>query len=171
MTENVEKLKEHLTQWEPFRDMWEVNKDQFIAQYEKNNAPISTFDADIGKWVWVKKKTCLLKFKILLIIYIFIFDRYSTTANNVQLLETISPVHFLLINSTALKQAISDHCAMFSTIVSNLLRKLAFEKINNIFQYTSENGTKWVSPVKCFVFVVIYFRLPCNCYLLCFKDN
>lgn len=49
MTENVEKLKEHLTQWEPFRDMWEVNKDQFIAQYEKNNAPISTFDADIGK--------------------------------------------------------------------------------------------------------------------------
>ncbi|XP_034231069.1 dynein heavy chain 2, axonemal [Thrips palmi] len=116
MTTTVEQLKEHLTRWEPFRDMWEVNKDQFIASYEKMNAPISEFDLAIAK--------------------------YSATAENVQLLETTSQVHFLLINSSALKQAISEHCTMFSTLVSTLLRKLANEKITNIYKYTSENGSK-----------------------------
>lgn len=49
MANNVELMKKHLQQWEPYRDTWEVNKDQFMARYEKMNVHISVFDVDIGR--------------------------------------------------------------------------------------------------------------------------
>ncbi|KAE8744396.1 hypothetical protein FOCC_FOCC009000 [Frankliniella occidentalis] len=116
MANNVEQLKIHLKQWEPYRDIWEVNKDHCVSQYPKSNPTVAVFEADIA--------------------------RYSDTANQVQMLETISPVHFLLINSTALKQAISEHCVMWSTKLCALLQSLAFEKIDHIFNYTSENAIR-----------------------------
>lgn len=82
------------------------------------------------------------------------------------MLETISPVHFLLIDSAALKQAISDHCAMFSTKLSDLLRKLAHNKIDHIYEYTVENAAKLVSSetfkllsdegLLCFTYTIFY---------------
>lgn len=73
------------------------------------------------------------------------FNRYTDVVSSVQMLETISPVHFLLVNSSALKQAISEHCVVWGSRFSSLLRKLAFEKINHIYEYTTDNGFKCVS--------------------------
>ncbi|KAJ8936977.1 hypothetical protein NQ318_015641 [Aromia moschata] len=35
---NIEKVKEYMKIWEPFRDLWEVDKDKFIARYEKGKS-------------------------------------------------------------------------------------------------------------------------------------
>ncbi|KAJ1520022.1 hypothetical protein ONE63_004252 [Megalurothrips usitatus] len=116
MAKNVEQIKIHLKQWEPFRDLWEINKDQCVARYEKLQIPIAGYEADIA--------------------------RYTEEANNVQMIETISPVHFLMINSSALKLAIMEHCALWTKKFCDLLLRITLEKIHHIYEYTTDNGFK-----------------------------
>ena len=51
MKNTVEQVKTHLRQWEPYTDMWKVNKDEYIASYEKQNYEVARFEADIGSYV------------------------------------------------------------------------------------------------------------------------
>lgn len=55
MINTVDQMKTHLRQWEPFRDTWEVNKDNFIDRYEQQNNPVDVFDSDIGKYVFITR--------------------------------------------------------------------------------------------------------------------
>ena len=43
------KIKEYVRDWEPFQEIWEVDKDEFLKKYEESNPTVEMFDADIGK--------------------------------------------------------------------------------------------------------------------------
>lgn len=114
MKVNVAQIQQYMTIWEPFKEMWEVDKDMFIERYEAQRPNAAQFDSDIG--------------------------RYTEVANNVQMQETISAVHFILVNSSDLKKAITDHCLEWQRKLCNLLYKMTVNKIHHVYDYTRRNG-------------------------------
>ena len=102
-------IQQYLKIWDPFRDMWEVDKDLFIKRYETLNPSVTSFDADIS--------------------------RYSEVANNVQMQEAVSYVHFIQINSGPLKIAIVNHCSLWQEKLFFLLKKTADKNIRSLLQY------------------------------------
>lgn len=104
--------------WEPFRDMWEVDKDLFIERYERENPTVEVFDANIG--------------------------RYTEVANNVQIQETVIAVHFLVINSVDLKAEIVSHCIEWQRRLCMLLYKITEQKVYEIHKYMKENAERCV---------------------------
>ncbi|KAJ8964945.1 hypothetical protein NQ314_004500 [Rhamnusium bicolor] len=111
---NVEKIKGYMGNWEPFRDLWEVDKDKFIDRYERENPSAYLFDSNIS--------------------------RYTEMANNVQIQETISAVHFLQINCADLKTAIIGHCVQWQEKLCGLLYKLTEENIRELYDYMKMNS-------------------------------
>ncbi|KAF5292010.1 hypothetical protein FQA39_LY14127 [Lamprigera yunnana] len=114
VTVNVKHMQQYLEHWEPFRDMWEVDKTRFIERYEKQNPDATQFDSNIG--------------------------RYSEVANNVQIQESVSGVHFIVVNSVELKKAIIDHCIDWQERLSDLLSKMTTEKVQYVYDYIKTNG-------------------------------
>ncbi|KAF7269690.1 hypothetical protein GWI33_017275 [Rhynchophorus ferrugineus] len=114
----VEKIKEYIKVWEPFRDLWEVDKDKFIVRYEQENPSAALFDANIG--------------------------RYTELANNVQIQETVSDVHFLQINCANLKKAIIEHCMEWQEKLCLLLYNMTERKLDAIYEYM-ETYSKQIS--------------------------
>ncbi|XP_066252128.1 LOW QUALITY PROTEIN: dynein axonemal heavy chain 2 [Euwallacea similis] len=110
----VEKIKGYVKVWEPFRDLWEVDKDKFMERYEGENPSAALFDTNIG--------------------------RYSELANNVQIEETVSNVLFFEINSSKMKKTIIDHCTEWQNKMCMLLFNLTERKLNNIYDYMEKNG-------------------------------
>lgn len=113
---NVTQIQEYMTNWQPFRDMWEVNKDKFIERYEKEKPNAAQFDSNIG--------------------------RYTEIANNVQVQDSMTAVHFILVDSSELKRAIIEHCVEWQTKLCTLLHKLTLEKISHVYEYTNEYSEK-----------------------------
>ncbi|KAJ8920059.1 hypothetical protein NQ315_011713 [Exocentrus adspersus] len=111
---NVEKLKDYMKIWEPFRDLWEVDKVKFIARYEIENPSASLFDSNIA--------------------------RYTEMANNVQIQETITAVHFLQINCAELKQGIIEHCMEWQQKLCDLLFKMTKANIEELYNYMKTNA-------------------------------
>ncbi|XP_008209980.1 dynein heavy chain 2, axonemal [Nasonia vitripennis] len=109
-------VQNYLTTWEPFRDIWEVNKDLFIQRYEKLKPTVALFDADIG--------------------------RYAEVANNVQMQETVVTVHFLEINVDRLKAAIVQQCSLWQQKLTGLLLELTEGKVHHIYKYVADNGKR-----------------------------
>lgn len=99
--------------WEPFRDMWEVDKERFIIRYQNQKPSAAAFDSNIG--------------------------RYTEVANNVQMQETISIVHFIMINAGDLKKSIIEHCVTWQRMLCELLRKMTNEKIEQVYEYIRIN--------------------------------
>lgn len=115
-------VKAYLTTWEPFRDMWEVNKDMFIKRYEKLKPTVASFDADIG--------------------------RYTEVANNVLMQETVTSVHFLDINSDRLKLAIIGHCSQWQEKLTALLLQMTMSLVDELYKYMAENQIKMSKKPK-----------------------
>jgi dynein heavy chain len=46
---NINQIQNYMKTWEQFRDLWEVNTDIFIMQYEDLKPSVSSFDRDIGR--------------------------------------------------------------------------------------------------------------------------
>lgn len=114
VTVNVQQIQEYIKIWDPFRDMWEVDKEMFIERYERQNPNADMFDSNIG--------------------------RYSEVANNVQMQETVTAVHFIVVNSVDLKKEIIEHCIQWQEKLCKLLYKLTSERVNYIYDYMKENG-------------------------------
>lgn len=104
--------------WDPFRDLWEVDKNKFIIRYEKENPSALLFDANIA--------------------------RYTEMANNVQIQETVTAVHFTQINCAELKQSAINHCIEWQKRLCNLLLKMTTEKLNELYYYIRNNGETYV---------------------------
>ena len=51
MASNGQNLQNYLSTWDNYREIWEIQKDAFIRRYQKLNPQVSSFDADIGRWV------------------------------------------------------------------------------------------------------------------------
>ncbi|XP_050296141.1 dynein axonemal heavy chain 2 isoform X2 [Anthonomus grandis grandis] len=112
----IEKIKEYIKIWEPFRDLWEVDKDRFIQRYAMEEPSASLFDANIG--------------------------RYTELANNVQIQDTVSDVHFLQMNCAELKKSIIEHCVEWQRKMCMLLFKLSEKKLEDIYDYMEKNITE-----------------------------
>ncbi|XP_066137784.1 dynein axonemal heavy chain 2 [Euwallacea fornicatus] len=112
----VQKIKGYVKVWEPFRDLWEVDKDKFMEHYEGKDPSAALFDTNIG--------------------------RYSELSNNVQIEETVSNVLFLEINCSKMKKIIIDHCMEWQNKMCMLLFNLTERKLSNIYDYMEENGKK-----------------------------
>lgn len=112
---NVDKIREYMKTWEPFRDLWEVDKDKFIFRYEKENPSALLFDSNIA--------------------------RYTEMANNVQIQDTVSAVHFMQINCSDLKQAVINHCLEWQLKLCDLLQKMTEAKLTDLYEYMSINST------------------------------
>ncbi|KAB0795300.1 hypothetical protein PPYR_12139 [Photinus pyralis] len=110
---NVQHMQSYLAIWEPFRDMWEVDKERFIGRYELSKPKAMQFDSNIG--------------------------RYTEVANNVQIQESTTAVHFIVVNSVELKRAIIEHCVEWQSKLCALLKKLTYEQINHVYTYINTN--------------------------------
>jgi hypothetical protein len=69
--------------------------------------------------------------------------RCNEIAYNVQMQESVSPVHFIVINSMQLKDSIVECCCLWQDKLAKLLLQLTYEKIRDSYCYTSENTEKY----------------------------
>lgn len=113
VTINVQHMQEYMLTWEPYRDMWEVDKDLFVERYEAQLPNAAQFDANIF--------------------------RYTEVANSVELQETLAHVHFLLINTADLKRDIIDHCVLWQQKLSALLYSITEVAIRGVHEYITVN--------------------------------
>jgi hypothetical protein len=79
----------------------------------------------------------------MLFTYFMNYFRCTSVVNNVQLQESISPVHFIMINSMQLKHAIIEHCCIWQDKLAKLLLRLTYNRIRDSYRYTSENSEKY----------------------------
>lgn len=105
----VQLVQSYMKTWEPFRDLWEVDKSRFIAKYKMANPTATQFDSDNA--------------------------RYIEVANNVQIQENTSHVHFLMIMATELKKSIIEHIIEWQNRLCELLHAVTLESIDFIYNY------------------------------------
>ncbi|XP_064639639.1 dynein axonemal heavy chain 2-like isoform X2 [Lineus longissimus] len=120
MTANATNLQQYLSTWDNFREIWEIQKDQFIRRYQKLNPHVSSFDADIA--------------------------RYTEVANHVQTQETILNIQFVLLDCSPLKFAILSHCQEWQNKFTTLLREIATSKLQGLHQFLHDMGEKVIKP-------------------------
>ncbi|XP_078053365.1 dynein heavy chain 2, axonemal kl-2 [Augochlora pura] len=106
----------YLKIWEPFQEVWEVNRHLYLQRYEKLKPSAESFDADI--------------------------TRYSLIANNVYMQDTVMTVHFLDVNSDSLKGAIIEECSIWQQMFIELLQKQTEDMVNHVYHYIAENSKK-----------------------------
>lgn len=49
MAANASHLQAYLKTWDKYRDIWETNKDSITQGYQRQNQPVTDFDADIHR--------------------------------------------------------------------------------------------------------------------------
>lgn len=118
MKVNIAKIQEYIKMWDPFRDLFEVDKDKFIERYEANNPDATDFDANIA--------------------------RYTEMANNCQVIENITNVYFILIDCSALKKAIIEHCFEWQLKFTTLLYNKTTTMILHVYDYCAYHSEKYV---------------------------
>ncbi|KAG5316465.1 DYH2 protein, partial [Acromyrmex insinuator] len=109
-------IQSYMKIWEPFKDVWEVNKDLYMQRYEKLKPTAAVFDADISK--------------------------YLEVMNNIRLQETMATVHFLDINFDGLKATIIEHCSIWQQKLTALLLRMTDAMVDHVYHYIAENSTK-----------------------------
>ncbi|XP_053977121.1 dynein axonemal heavy chain 2 [Hylaeus volcanicus] len=109
-------IQNYLKIWEPFQEVWEVNRDMFIQRYEKLKPTAESYDGDIAK--------------------------YGLTANNVQMQETVMTVHFLDVNADRLKGTIIEECSIWQQKLMGLLLRQTENMTNHVYHYIAENSKK-----------------------------
>ncbi|XP_012153483.1 dynein heavy chain 2, axonemal kl-2 [Megachile rotundata] len=109
-------VQSYLKSWEPFQEVWEVNREMFLQRYEKLKPSAQSFDSDIV--------------------------RYLIIANNVQAQDTVMTVHFLDVNADGLKGAIVEECYIWQQKLMALLLKQTENMMNHVYHYIAENSKK-----------------------------
>jgi dynein heavy chain len=122
MINNSTKCQNYLHNWDPYKEIWEINKDAFIRRYAKLKPALSTFDADI--------------------------NRYNEVANNAQKEETLTNINFVKLDCSPLKNAIVAHCAAWQSKLTTLLNLNASNELNNIYELFAKKGDKLSSPIQ-----------------------
>lgn len=99
-----QQTSEYIEIWSPFRNIWELDKDVFMAKLREEETSASTFDIKILK--------------------------YNEIANQVDMQNTIATVYFVQINSSNLKNSLNAHIVDWQNRHKELLKINATEKIN-----------------------------------------
>ncbi|XP_066933177.1 dynein axonemal heavy chain 2-like [Clytia hemisphaerica] len=114
MSQNSTLLLQYLTTWDSYREIWELDKEAFIRRYQRLNPPVSSFDADIS--------------------------RYTEVANNVQKVETIVNIQFVLLDSSPLKFSILSHCNEWQNGFTRVLKEMAISKLTDLHTFMEGNS-------------------------------
>lgn len=85
-------------------------------RYEKLKPTADTFDSDIS--------------------------RYTMIANNVQIQDTVTSVHFLDVNADRLKGAIIEECSVWQQKLIGVLFRQTLNMVNHVYHYIAENSKK-----------------------------
>ncbi|XP_017886409.1 dynein heavy chain 2, axonemal [Ceratina calcarata] len=109
-------VQNYLKSWEPFQEIWEMNREMYLQRYEKLKPTAATFDSDIS--------------------------RYTIIANNVQMQETVMTVHFLDVNADGLKGAIIEQCSVWQQKLIGVLLRQTQNMVNHVYHYIADNSKK-----------------------------
>ena len=69
-------------------------------------------------------------------------SRYSEVANNVQMQDTIVGSQFTLLDSAGLKQSIVSHCTEWQLKLTQLLLRIAADRLTEVHRYVTENTAR-----------------------------
>lgn len=98
-----EKIIEYVDVWVPFKDIWDVDKVEFMRHFNEENAEI--YNANI--------------------------TTHLETANKVQLKETVSNAYFVDVNATKMKATVIAHIDEWNELYLELLKKKAYDRITS----------------------------------------
>ncbi|XP_074478915.1 dynein axonemal heavy chain 2 [Sebastes fasciatus] len=116
MTASSSHLLAYLKTWDKYRDIWDNDQDSFIRRYQRQNTPVTTFDADI--------------------------HRYTETAYTVQQEETVLNVRFVMLDCSPLKSSLAQLCSEWQTKFTQLLSHMASSRLKELHASLQENADR-----------------------------
>ncbi|XP_040887758.1 dynein heavy chain 2, axonemal [Toxotes jaculatrix] len=125
MTANASHLQAYLKTWDKYRDIWGINKDSFIQDYERRNLPVTTFDADI--------------------------HRYTEEANSVQQKETVLNIQFVMLDCSPLKSSLVQHFSELQTKLTHLLSHMGSTRLKKLHASLQANANRLRKPPQSLV--------------------
>ncbi|CAH0554839.1 unnamed protein product [Brassicogethes aeneus] len=111
---NINAIREYLQLWEPFKNLWEVDKDKFMTRYASQRPTATLFDSNL--------------------------QRYTEVANSVQIQESVAAVHAVLINCDDLKKSIMEHIDEWQNRNAQLLIQMTNDSLQHIYNYVTTNS-------------------------------
>ena len=106
-------LQKYLSYWEKYKSLWELDKENFIRKYAKQNRPLSQYDIDI--------------------------QRYKDLQDEVQSEEQNSKLSFIMLDSNLLKISLVDHCLQWQTHLISLLNTIARKDLEGLHKKWEED--------------------------------
>ncbi|XP_056156824.1 dynein axonemal heavy chain 2 [Lampris incognitus] len=125
MMSNAAHLQDYLKIWDKHKDIWEINKDSFIRRYHKQNLTVSSFDADIS--------------------------RYMEVANNIQREEMLLNMEFVLLDCSSLKTSLLHHCYEWQDKFTQLLSLMATTSLKELHSFLQDNAKRLRQPPQTLV--------------------
>ncbi|XP_054656624.1 dynein axonemal heavy chain 2 [Dunckerocampus dactyliophorus] len=125
MSATASRLKEYLTTWDKYRDIWETNKDSYIQRYQKLNQPVASFDADI--------------------------HRYTEIETSIQQEETVTNFQFIVLDCSPLKTSLVQHCSHWQSKFMQLLVRIAGTQLKELHASMNHNAKRLSQPNKTLV--------------------
>ena len=101
-----EDLQKHLSYWDKYKSLWELDKDQFIRRYAKQNRPLEQYDTDI--------------------------QRYKDLQDDIQNEQLNSSVSFIMLDCAMLKANLVDQCVQWQAKLIGLLNSNAFSDLEGL---------------------------------------
>ncbi|XP_077357601.1 dynein axonemal heavy chain 2 isoform X2 [Festucalex cinctus] len=120
MAATASHLREYLTIWDKYRDIWETNKDSYIKRYQKLNQPVASFDADI--------------------------HRYTEIETSIQQEETVTNFQFIVLDCSPLKTSLVQHCSQWQTKFMQLLVRIAANALKEMHASMNRNAKRLSEP-------------------------
>ncbi|XP_045920170.1 dynein axonemal heavy chain 2 isoform X2 [Micropterus dolomieu] len=120
MATNASHLQAYLKTWDKYRDIWETNKDSITQGYQRQNQPVTDFDADI--------------------------HRYTLKANSVQQEETVLNIRFVMLDCSLLKSSLVQHCDEWQTKFTQLLSHMASTRLKGLHASLQDNAKRLRQP-------------------------
>jgi hypothetical protein len=81
--------------------------------------------------------------------YVMNYFRCTGVISKIQVQESISTAHFLIINSIQLKCAIIEHCCIWKDKLAKLLLQLTCNMLRDSYHYTSQSTEKY--KILCYI--------------------
>lgn len=117
LTKNEEEMKKYLEQWKQYEHLWQSDKQITIDAFENSeNALAVNFDKNIRE--------------------------LFALSNEVNVRETSTQVHFMLVNAKQLQRTILIEINDWKQLYLVSLKQKVSERIEEFFNYTNANGEK-----------------------------
>lgn len=113
---NIEKMDEYLKKWNSFRDIWEVDIEEFTRRYKDVGIDLDDFETALSK--------------------------YFDISNQVLIQDTISTITFLTVDCSKLKIKVLEFITKWKNSYKEILCYTVQEKLKILYKYLEENVEK-----------------------------